>query len=130
MAKKTAGTAKEAPGADDGLEPALLDHVVAAVNRLVARGKERGRITYDDVIDVAEAEATEDLLRFGGVSPNEELGGDWSSAVRSRLPWLYVNLFTAFLAASVVYHFQDSIGRLTALAVWMPIIAGMVTIQR
>lgn len=88
-------------------------------------GRLLGRITYDDVIDVAEAEATEDLLRFGGVSPNEELGGDWSSAVRSRLPWLYVNLLTAFLAASVVYHFQDSIGRLTALAVWMPIIAGM-----
>jgi magnesium transporter len=45
--------------------------------------------------------------------------------VRSRLPWLYVNLFTAFLAASVVYFFQDSIAQLTALAVWMPIIAGM-----
>lgn len=88
-------------------------------------GRLLGRITYDDVIDVAEAEATEDLLRFGGVSPNEELGGDWSSAVRSRLPWLYVNLFTAFLAASVVYYFQSSIARLTALAVWMPIIAGM-----
>lgn len=88
-------------------------------------GRLLGRVTYDDVIDVTEAEATEDLLRFGGVSPDEELGGTWSSAVRSRLPWLYVNLLTAFLAASVVYFFEGTIERMTALAVWMPIIAGM-----
>jgi magnesium transporter len=88
-------------------------------------GRLLGRVTYDDVIDVAEAEATEDLLRFGGVSPDEELGASWSAAVRSRLPWLYVNLLTAFLAAAVVHYFEDSIGALPALAVWMPIIAGM-----
>jgi magnesium transporter len=88
-------------------------------------GRLLGRVTYDDVIDVTEAEATEDLLRFGGVSPDEELGGRWSSAVRSRLPWLYVNLLTAFLAASVVYFFEATIAKMTALAVWMPIIAGM-----
>src|SRR5690606_20178106 len=88
-------------------------------------GRLLGRVTYDDVIDVTEAEATEDLLRFGGVSPDEELGGRWSSAVRSRLPWLYVNLLTAFLAASVVYFFDATIAKMTALAVWSPIIAGM-----
>lgn len=88
-------------------------------------GRLLGRITYDDIIDVAEEEATEDLLRFGGVSPHEELGGGWSSAVRSRLPWLYVNLLTAFLAATVVYLFKGSIERMAILAVWMPIIAGM-----
>ncbi len=88
-------------------------------------GRLLGRVTYDDVIDVTEAEATEDLLRFGGVSPDEELGGRWSSAVRSRLPWLYVNLLTAFLAASVVYYFEATIARMTTLAIWMPIIAGM-----
>lgn len=90
-----------------------------------AAGRLLGRVTYDDVIDVAEAEATEDLLRFGGVSPDEGLGASWSSAVRSRLPWLYVNLLTAFLAAAVVYFFKGSIERLAVLAVWMPIIAGM-----
>jgi magnesium transporter len=88
-------------------------------------GRLLGRVTYDDVIDVTEAEATEDLLRFGGVSPDEELGGRWSSAVRSRLPWLYVNLLTAFLASSVVYFFEATIAQITALAIWMPIIAGM-----
>ncbi len=93
--------------------------VVDAVGRLL------GRVTYDDVIDVAEAEATEDLLRFGGVSPDEELGAGPAMAIRSRLPWLYVNLLTAFLAAAVVYFFKSSIEQMAALAIWMPIIAGM-----
>lgn len=84
-----------------------------------------GRVTFDDVIDVVEAETTEDLLRFGGVSADEELGADWKSAVRSRLPWLCINLLTAFLAGAVVYLFQDVVQRTVALAVWMPIIAGM-----
>jgi magnesium transporter len=84
-----------------------------------------GRITFDDVTDVVEAEATEDLLRFGGVSPDEELGASWRDAVRSRLPWLFVNLVTAFLAASVVAFFGTEVAALPVLAVWMPIIAGM-----
>src|SRR5690606_23088428 len=90
-----------------------------------AGGRLIGRVTYDDVIDVAEAEATEDLLRFGGVSPDEGLAAGWGEAVRSRLPWLYVNLLTAFLAAAVVFFFKGSIERIAVLAVWMPIIAGM-----
>lgn len=88
-------------------------------------GRLLGRVTFDDVIDVVEAETTEDILRFGGVSADEELGATWGSAVRSRLPWLYVNLLTAFMAASVVVFFQDTIARTVALAAWMPIIAGM-----
>jgi magnesium transporter len=84
-----------------------------------------GRVTFDDVIDVVEAETTEDLLKFGGVSPDEELAAGWRSSVRSRLPWLSVNLLTAFLAGGVVYSFQHTIQRTLALAVWMPIIAGM-----
>lgn len=88
-------------------------------------GRLLGRVTYDDVSDVSEAEATEDLLRFGGVSPDEELGARWSSAVRSRLPWLYVNLLTAFLAAAVVLFFKHAIDQMRSLAVWMPIVAGM-----
>lgn len=93
--------------------------VVDGVGRLV------GRVTFDDVIDVVEAETTEDLLKFGGVPADEELAGTWHEAVRSRLPWLYINLLTAFLAGGVVYLFQGTISRIVALAVWMPIIAGM-----
>jgi magnesium transporter len=84
-----------------------------------------GRITFDDVTDVVEAETTEDLLRFGGVSADEELGAGWREAVRSRLPWLGVNLLTAFVAGGVVAMFQDRIAQMVALAIWMPIIAGM-----
>ncbi len=88
-------------------------------------GRLLGRVTFDDVIDVVEAETTEDLLKFGGVSADEELGARWTDAVRSRLPWLGVNLITAFLAGAVVYFFKDTITRTVTLAVWMPIIAGM-----
>ena len=84
-----------------------------------------GRVTFDDVIDVVEAEATEDLLKFGGVSADEDIAAPWQDAVKSRLPWLYVNLLTAFMAASVVGIFQGTIARMTVLALWMPVIAGM-----
>ena len=88
-------------------------------------GRLLGRVTFDDVIDVVEAETTEDMLKFGGVSADEDLVAGWETAVRSRLPWLSVNLITAFLAGGVVYTFQHTIQRTLALAVWMPIIAGM-----
>lgn len=88
-------------------------------------GRLLGRVTFDDVIDVVEAEATEDLLKFGGVSADEDIAAPWHTAVRSRLPWLYVNLLTAFAAAGVVLIFSDSLQQLKWLAVFMPVIAGM-----
>jgi magnesium transporter len=88
-------------------------------------GRLLGRVTFDDVIDVVEAETTEDLLKFGGVSADEDLAAGWKTAVRSRLPWLSLNLLTAFLAGGVVYFFQHTIQQTLALAVWMPVIAGM-----
>jgi len=84
-----------------------------------------GRVTFDDVLDVLEAEQTEDILRMAGTSDDEELRGSWSTAVRLRLPWLLVNLVTAVVAASVVYLFADTIGQVLILAAIMPIIAGM-----
>ena len=88
-------------------------------------GRLLGRVTFDDVIDVVEAEMTEDLLKFASVSPAEDLAAPWSTAVKRRLPWLGVNLLTAFLAGAVVYLFQGTITRVVTLAVWMPVIAGM-----
>jgi magnesium transporter len=90
-----------------------------------AAGRLLGRVTFDDVIDVVEAETTEDLLRFGGVSPDEDLGGGWREAARSRRPWLVLNLVTAFAAASVVFLFEERIAQLALLAVFMPVVAGM-----
>ena len=84
-----------------------------------------GRITWDDVIDVLELEQTEDIFRLAGVGAEEEVRGGWFDAVRSRMPWLFVNLFTAGLAAAVVAYFEGTIAQAAFLAVIMPVIAGM-----
>ena len=65
-----------------------------------------GVVSFDDVLDVLQEETTEDILKIAGVSDDEELSGNWKEAVQSRLPWLLVNLCTAFLAAFVVFLFQ------------------------
>ena len=88
-------------------------------------GQLLGCVTFDDVSDVVEAENTEDILRFGGVSAGEELKGTWQAAVKSRLPWLMLNLVTAFVAGAVVLSRQDVISRIVLLAAYMPIVAGM-----
>ena len=88
-------------------------------------GRLIGRITFDDVIDVIEAEQTEDLLLLAGVSDEEEIRADWRGAVRARLPWLAINLLTASVAASVVVYFGRTIESLWFLAAIMPIVAGM-----
>ena len=84
-----------------------------------------GLVTFDDVIDVLEDENTEDFLKISGVSEDEELSGNWIEAVKSRLPWLIINLATAFLASAVVRHYEFVTGELTVLSAYMVIIAGM-----
>jgi len=84
-----------------------------------------GRITFDDVLDVMEAEQTEDILRFAGTSDEEELRGSWSETVRTRLPWLVLNLVTASIAASVVLAFLDTVESIAILAALAPIIAAL-----
>jgi magnesium transporter len=83
-----------------------------------------GVLTIDDVVDVIQEEAEEDLLRMGGVG-DEELSDTVLATSRSRVPWLLVNLLTAFLAASVIGLFDNTIEHIVALAVLMPIVAGM-----
>jgi magnesium transporter len=114
------------PGADqEDVARILARYNLPSVAVVDDKGRLLGHITFDDVIDVVEAETTEDILKFGGVPASELLAAGWREAVRSRLPWLYVNLLTAFLAGGVVYIFQSTVQRTVALAVWMPIIAGM-----
>ncbi|HEX9690536.1 MAG TPA: magnesium transporter [Gemmatimonadales bacterium] len=98
---------------------------VPAIPVVDATGVLLGRVTFDDVIDVVEKERTEDMLQFGGLSADEALGGQWHEAVRSRLPWLYLNLLTAVLAGAVVLAFKETVGRIVALAALMPIVAGL-----
>ena len=98
---------------------------VPAVPVVDGGGKLLGQVTFDDVIDVVEAEQTEDLLQFGGTSADEELSAGWTGAVRSRLPWLLLNLVTAFAAGAVATFFANRVATVRGLIFWMPVIAGM-----
>jgi magnesium transporter len=93
--------------------------VVDEENKLV------GVITVDDVIDVIKDEATEDVYRLAGVTGDDRVFTSASDSLRKRLPWLIVNLATAFLAASVVALFSGTIDKVVALAIFMPVVAGM-----
>jgi magnesium transporter len=93
--------------------------VVDEENKLV------GIITVDDVIDVIKEEATEDINRLAGVAGDERAFTPAMESLRKRLPWLGVNLVTAFLAAAVVALFESTIDLFPVLAIFMPIVAGM-----
>ncbi|MFP4016754.1 MAG: magnesium transporter [Halanaerobiales bacterium] len=84
-----------------------------------------GIITVDDVIDVIEAENTEDMFRMVGVHEEESIDSPLFKSVKRRLPWLFINLGTAFLAAFTVGLFEEVIAQVVALAAAMPIVAGM-----
>jgi magnesium transporter len=84
-----------------------------------------GVITVDDVIDVIKDEATEDVYRLAGVASDDRVFTSPRDSLRKRLPWLGVNLVTAFVAASVVRLFSDAISQWVALAIFMPVVAGM-----
>src|SRR4029453_14850871 len=91
--------------------------VVDTTNRLV------GVITIDDVVDVIEEEAEEDLKALGGVTSDEELSDNVWTIARARFNWLLVNLATAFLASSVLGLFEGQLEQMVALAVLAPIVA-------
>ena len=83
-----------------------------------------GMITHDDLVDVIEEEATEDIYRLAGVLDEERVFSPIRASVRRRLPWLYVNLMTAFLAAWVISQFKGTIERVAILAAFQAIVAG------
>lgn len=92
--------------------------VVDAQERLV------GIITHDDIVDVLEEEATEDIYRLAQVGTDAEIFSPIPQSIRNRFPWLVVNLATAFLASAVVSLFEDTIAQAALLAAFMPIVAG------
>ncbi|AEG52949.1 MULTISPECIES: magnesium transporter [Sinorhizobium] len=87
-------------------------------------GRLVGVLTIDDVVDVIQEEAEEDFLRLSGVG-DEELSDSVAEAARSRVPWLFINSMTACVSASVIGLFDATIQQIVALAVLMPIVAGM-----
>jgi magnesium transporter len=108
------------------------EHVVDTLNRLKLEelavidleGRLLGVIRYSGLIDALQEEASVDIQTMVGASKDERALSSSLFAVRKRLPWLQINLLTAFLAASVVGLFEDTIARFTALAVLLPVVAG------
>src|SRR6185295_9311130 len=81
-------------------------------------------VKYDRALDAAQQEAFEDLQKLVGAGGDERALSPVSVVVRKRLPWLYVNLLTAFLASTVVGLFESTLAAMTALAVLLPIVSG------
>lgn len=92
--------------------------VVDGAGRLV------GVITIDDVVDVIDEEAADDMLRLAGV-PDTDLYRAVKDTVRARIPWLLINMCTAVVASSVIGLFEGTLEKIVALAVLMPIVAGL-----
>ena len=93
--------------------------VIDSAGRLV------GRITHDDLVQVLEEEATEDIYRLGGVPEEHPTDVPLPAALRTRLPWLVVNLGTAMVSAVILSLFESTIARIAALAAFFPIVAGV-----
>jgi magnesium transporter len=93
--------------------------VVDSDNRLV------GRITVDDVIDLVRERAEHNMLSMAGLNEEEDMFAPVAAASRRRAIWLGINLLTAFLAAWVIGHFQETLAQVVALAVLMPVVASM-----
>jgi len=87
-------------------------------------GRLAGVVEANQVIDILQEEATEDMQLMVGVTGEESVFTPWRRSLGMRTPWLYINLATAFLAAAVIAFFEDTLAKWTALAVFLPIIAG------
>ena len=90
-----------------------------------ASGRLVGMMMVDDVLDIIQQKAEDDMLRLGGVAADEELTGPVGQVTRSRFLWLFVNLLTAILASWVISLFDATIQQMVSLAVLMPVVASM-----
>ncbi len=86
-------------------------------------GRLVGVMTIDDIVDVIEEAADDDVKQLGGVAGDEELSDSFAEIAKGRFRWLFVNLLTAFLAAAVMKLFEASLEKMVALAVLAPVVA-------
>ncbi|PSL14588.1 magnesium transporter [Marinobacterium halophilum] len=100
-----------------------LDLISAPV--IDAQGKLLGRITIDDVVDVIREDADHSLMSMAGLDEDEDTFAPIMKTTRRRAVWLGINLITAFIASAVIGLFEDTIDKVVALAVLMPIVASM-----
>jgi magnesium transporter len=112
---------------DDQKEVARLFERYDLVSAAVVDEEERlvGVITVDDIVDVIEQAAEQDIKALGGVGSEEELSDSVWTIARGRFLWLFANLLTALLSAWVISRFQGSLEKMVVLAVLMPIVASM-----
>lgn len=103
---------------------ALNERRIATLPVVDTESKLIGVIRYSSLVAAAEAEATQSMQTMVGVGKDEHALSSVRFAVRQRLPWLEINLATAFAAAFVVGLFEGTIAQFTALAVLMPVVAG------
>ena len=99
------------------------DYVSAPV--VDADGRLLGRITVDDVVDVIRGEEERSFMQMAGLDEEDDLFGSIGRAVRRRLVWLGTNLATALAASWVIGRFDETIERVVALAILMPVVASM-----
>jgi len=102
----------------------MRDRRFLALPVVDADGRLLGVVKHEEVLDTVQEEAFEDLQKMVGAGGDESASSPIGTVIRRRLPWLYLNLLTAFLAASVVGLFETTIAQVTALAVFLPIVSG------
>lgn len=123
LAEPLAAVASPVTPRDEVVE--MLDrHKLADLAVVDTDGHLLGIIYHGTLIQAIQEEATADIQTMVGASSEERALSKATFAIRKRLPWLQINLVTAFLAASVVGLFEDTIARFTALAVLLPVVAG------
>jgi len=95
------------------------------VSAAVTDGEGRlvGMLMVDDIVDVIQEEAAEDILHLGGVGAGESIAASVTETTRSRFTWLFINLLTAVLASWVISFFESTLEKIVALAILMPIVA-------
>lgn len=84
-----------------------------------------GIVTADDAMEVASEEATEDMYRMVGLLSDDSVYAPVMVSARRRIPWLGINVIAVFLAAAIVAAFEDTIAKAAALAIFMPVVAGL-----
>lgn len=89
------------------------------------RGKLIGRLTVDEVMEFIREDSSEDVINLAGIQQEEDLFASVASSAKNRGVWLFINLFTAFISASIISMFEHTIMQLVALAALMPIVASV-----
>jgi magnesium transporter len=102
----------------------FLQYDLASAPTIDDDGKLVGVITHDDIMDVIQNEAEEDIMLLAGVKEDDIFHATWKTS-RSRLSWLVLSMFSAFTASLVIWYFKATIEQIVALAILMPIVSAL-----